>query len=919
MPAETPPRGVPGAGTPQLLSGAAVAELMGIDPTTAARSGPGWRLTVAEVAAGMRVSLAVVRRAAGGSRRFAATALDHRLRVAALVFRADFQPGLLYPGMPPSAWPEPAAFRAPPAAVQPASRPGLWARLRSARPGEIVVALFYRVLLVVIAFVAVLPFLALFRGAADFSRTGPADLAQAIGVPLALLALTMGSVFFLYSMKYYVSTAVVLLSAVSPSTNGNGTGNEQTKRNGHPHGLSRFVRRRANGNGDGNGNGNGHHLDIGYEPYVSIHIATYNEKRVIGRLLEVCAALDYNNYEVVLVDDSNDETATILEAWKGHPRFKIVHRSKRDGFKGGALQVALLHTDPRAEFVIVWDADALPFADSIQTFLPHFFKTDRNGNGGSMHKPAQPRPEVAAVQSYQWHVLNKSESWLTEAVRAEYAGSYMIERPFQEAARSMKMIAGTAYMVRAHLLRELGWGQSLTEDWELTLRLYARGFKVVYTPYAETPAECVATYSRLARQRMRWAEGHCYNVRRRFGEILRSPHIGFVEKVEFLFYAAYYLQAVLLIAGSASWFIAEVFLHAHVPEWTALLGWSLLFSNLVSLPLMNLAGLLLEDAPPKDLVGVLGALATSYLLVPFQAWAALKGFLESDEGPWYRTPKTGRITDPVQHLRRLKWLGRWLRRRSSPPRGAPHAIVTPDPRPRHSRRLGWIVSLAMALALAGIGYDAAHAPVVYANPDQLFLRSNTSPVNAADQTLDVQGTVGTSQTFGTGSTFTWITQTTYPGGSVAAGNYTFKLDWANNGCRASPDNCAITVTWGFCSGTCTTLQPPAATLNFNLTDADPVMGTNSLTVAGTAITLSGCPCHFYVGFSVTVPSGSGGRSFDLGYSGNVGTNCTTNTCNDSNITTPVLPATERLLPLLVLGLAIPPLVGWRQLRRRALA
>ncbi|MBI4100820.1 hypothetical protein HY439_03745, partial [Candidatus Microgenomates bacterium] len=35
----------------------------------------------------------------------------------------------------------------------------------------------------------------------------------------------------------------------------------------------------------------------------------------------------------------------------------------------------------------------------------------------------------------------------------------------------------------------------------------------------------------------------------------------------------------------------------------------------------------------------------SYLLVPFQGYAALKGFTEKEEGPWFRTPKTGRITD----------------------------------------------------------------------------------------------------------------------------------------------------------------------------------------------------------------------------------------------------------------------------------
>src|SRR5207253_9600395 len=158
------------------------------------------------------------------------------------------------------------------------------------------------------------------------------------------------------------------------------------------------------------------------------------------------------------------------------------------------------------------------------------------------------------------------------------------------------------------LLRELGWGRSLTEDWELTLRLYARGLKVVYTPYAETPAECVATFSRLARQRMRWAEGHTYNVRRWFGEIMRSPRLGVVEKLEFLYYATYYLQAVPLAIGSLSWLVAEIIFHAHVPEWTATLGWSLLFANLLCLPLMNLSGLLLEDAPPRAFVGVLGSL-----------------------------------------------------------------------------------------------------------------------------------------------------------------------------------------------------------------------------------------------------------------------------------------------------------------------
>jgi hypothetical protein len=56
------------------------------------------------------------------------------------------------------------------------------------------------------------------------------------------------------------------------------------------------------------------------------------------------------------------------------------------------------------------------------------------------------------------------------------------------------------------------------------------------------------------------------------------------------------LQAALFTVGSTCWFVSEVLLHAHVPEWTAVLGWSLLLTNLLSLPLMNLSGVLAATA-----------------------------------------------------------------------------------------------------------------------------------------------------------------------------------------------------------------------------------------------------------------------------------------------------------------------------------
>ena len=60
---------------------------------------------------------------------------------------------------------------------------------------------------------------------------------------------------------------------------------------------------------------------------------------------------------------------------------------------------------------------------------------------------------------------------------------------------------------------------------------------------------------------------------------------------------------------------------------------------------MNLVGLFLENSTERDYLGLFSFIVLSYIIAPFQAFAAVKGFLEKEEGPWFRTPKTGRITD----------------------------------------------------------------------------------------------------------------------------------------------------------------------------------------------------------------------------------------------------------------------------------
>ena len=792
--------------------------------------------------------------------------------------------------------------------------PGNYSESRPGR-GDVAWSVVLNGVLVAAFVIGAIPIVAIVHGFIDLVlqskiRSG----ADWVAYGFAFTGLFLGGIFFAYAIKYYLSTAMVLLTTLvgAPPRNGNGT----TKTNGKA--LNRI-----------NGNGNGYHIDLGYHPFVSVHVAAYNEKRVIERLLTALSQLEYPEYEVVVVDDSTDESVEILERWRNRPRFKILHRTSRAGYKGGALREALKIMDARTEFVVVFDADSVPFPDSIERLLPLFYRVSDGTSSRRFEAafrrtdpPSEPgkikrRAEVAAVQSYQWHVLNKSESWLTEAVRAEYAGSYMIERPFQDAIGALKMIAGTAYMIRADVLREVGWGTSITEDWELTLKLYTRGYKVVYTPWAETPAECVSTFGRLARQRMRWAEGHTHNVRKWFLPIMGSSFVTPIEKLEFLYDASYYLQAALFVVGSIAWLVSEVVFDTHVPGWTALLGWSLLFSNIFALPLMNLAGLILEEAPARDVQGVVGALVLSFALVPFQGWAAFKGLISKDEGPWFRTPKTGRVTDEVKHLRRLHLLRRWIRgRRPAGRRWAPPAspLVTP---PQHSatqgrRWLGWVVVGILVLMFGSLALASLGAPTVSAAGNPLYLHGTGTPpsctASTVDQAVGTQTTACAIQSAAGGAVDTW-SFSNLPAQTVAAGVWTFTMYWTGG---TGSTNDTVSIAAGVsATSSCAAFVATVPAVGSTWTATYGSNGTNTTSPFTVSTSASQLPMVIVQGGSlciqVTLTHSTGGKPSML-YDGTAGV-------ADTRVVPPSIVVPESLLGFAGLALIVP-IFASRLIRRR---
>ena len=97
----------------------------------------------------------------------------------------------------------------------------------------------------------------------------------------------------------------------------------------------------------------------------------FNERHVAERVIGAACALDYptERLQIQVLDDSTDESAEIArrccERMKeaGHD-IEYIHRSRRTGFKAGALAAAL--PSATGEFLALFDADFVPTRETLR-------------------------------------------------------------------------------------------------------------------------------------------------------------------------------------------------------------------------------------------------------------------------------------------------------------------------------------------------------------------------------------------------------------------------------------------------------------------------------------------------------------------------------------------------------------------------
>lgn len=367
--------------------------------------------------------------------------------------------------------------------------------------------------------------------------------------------------------------------------------------------------------------------DSAYRPKVSVHVPCYNEPpEMVKQTLDALAALDYPDYEVLIIDNNTKDPA-VWEPIKAHcellgERFKFFHVAPLAGFKGGALNYLIPHTAKDAEVIAVIDSDYCVDRNWLKHMVPHFAD-----------------PKIAVVQSPQDY-RDQYESTFKKLCYSEYKGFFhigMVTRNDRDAI----IQHGTMTMTRRSVLEELGWADwCICEDAELGLRVFEKGYSAAYAHNSYGKGLMPDTFIDFKKQRFRWAYGAIQIIKRHAASLLRGKDTELTRGQRYHF-----------LAGWLPW-IADgmnIFFTVGALLWSAAM---IIVPQRVDPPLMIFAipplalfvfkvgkivflyrravGVNLKDAFAAALAG----LALSHTI----AKAVLYGFFTSSI-PFFRTPK----------------------------------------------------------------------------------------------------------------------------------------------------------------------------------------------------------------------------------------------------------------------------------------
>jgi poly-beta-1,6-N-acetyl-D-glucosamine synthase len=253
---------------------------------------------------------------------------------------------------------------------------------------------------------------------------------------------------------------------------------------------------------------------------ISILIPCYNEAPILKYTIEGLKKLDYENYEVIFINDgSGDNTLEILNEQLHLKKINDVDTATLSGDARGMYESTIyanvyvidkensgkaesLNTGimvSKGELVLTLDADCILKQDALEIMNNTFADKKVIASGGAVH-------------TMQMFKLNNRLKLLVLLQSLDYIKGFYIYKASLAYNNALAIISGAFGIFKRDVLLEIGgFRAGLGEDIDITIRLqeYAvkNDKKVIFNENAICFTECPESFRDLVKQRVRWQKG----------------------------------------------------------------------------------------------------------------------------------------------------------------------------------------------------------------------------------------------------------------------------------------------------------------------------------------------------------------------------------------------------------------------------
>ena len=236
-------------------------------------------------------------------------------------------------------------------------------------------------------------------------------------------------------------------------------------------------------------------------PSCSILIPAHNEEKVIGNTIEAMLRLHYpaDKLEIIVINDgSTDSTGDIIRSHGAvDTRVVLFDVPTGQGGKGKSRALNLGLKRAQSDIIAIYDADNTPDPNALRYLVAQLVST----------------PELGAVIG-KFRTVNKAVNLLTRFINIETLSFQSMLQAGRWQMHNIATLPGTNFVIWRRLLDRLnGWDEeALTEDSELSIRIYQEGYKIKFIPYAITYEQEPEQWRVWVKQRMRWVRGNNYVI-----------------------------------------------------------------------------------------------------------------------------------------------------------------------------------------------------------------------------------------------------------------------------------------------------------------------------------------------------------------------------------------------------------------------